>query len=51
MKRIKLKALLKEDKSSDYGKTKTQIRRILQKYNVDPIDLNNIFSLLEKHLK
>lgn len=52
MKKIKLKSLLKESTSSDeYGKTKEQIRRILRKYNVDPVDLNNIFHLLEKHLK
>ena len=52
MKQIKLKTLIKENiLAEDYDKTKTIIKRILAKYNVDPSDLANIFQLLEKHLK
>lgn len=54
MKKIKLKGLLKEEviaKNEDFKKTKRLVERILQKYNVDPIDIANIFKILERYIK
>jgi len=54
MKKIKLKGLLKEEvinKNEDFKKTKRLVERILQKYNVEPIDIANIFRVLEQHVK
>jgi len=54
MKKIKLKGLLKESvikENEDFKKTKKLVERILQKYNVEPIDIANIFKVLEHHVK
>ena len=54
MKNTKLKGLLKESvikENEKIKKSKKLVERILQKYNVDPMDIANIFKVFEEHIK